>query len=74
MDSVESLDYTLPPLRQLKLDVQVAKKKPIPSFKDPIQNITLESECNQIVIDEGDEKQKLLTMVEAVWKENPDIL
>jgi DNA polymerase elongation subunit (family B) len=74
MDSVESLDYTLPPLRQLKLDIQVTKKKPIPSFKDPIQSITLESECNQIVIDEGDEKQKLLTMVEAIWKENPDII
>ncbi len=74
MDSVESLDYTLPPLRQLKLEVQVTKKKPVPSFKDPIQSITLESECNQIVINEGDEKQKLLKMVEALWKENPDIV
>jgi len=74
MDSVESIDYKLPPLRQLKLKVQIANKKPVPSFKDAIQSITLESECNQIVINEGDEKQKILSMVEALWKENPDIV
>jgi DNA polymerase elongation subunit (family B) len=74
MDSVESIDYKLPPLRQLKLEVQIANKKPIPSFKDTIQSITLESERNQIAISEGDEKQKILNMVEALWKENPDIV
>jgi DNA polymerase elongation subunit (family B) len=74
MDSVESIDYKLPPLRQLTLEVQIANKKPIPSLKDAIQSITLESECNQTVINEGDEKQKILSMVEALWKENPDII
>jgi len=74
MDSVESLDYKLPPLRLLKLEVQIAKKKPISSFKDSIQSITLESDSGEIVISEGDEKQKLLSMVEAVWRENPDVV
>jgi len=74
MDSVESLDYQLPPLRMLKLEVQIAKKKSVPMFKDAVQSITLESEGREIVISEGDEKQKLLNMVEAIWKENPDIV
>lgn len=74
MDSVESLDYKLPPLRLLKLEVQVAKRKAVPSFKDAIQSIKLESNEEEIVISEGNEKQKLLNMVEAVWKENPDVV
>jgi len=74
MDSVESFDYKLPPLRLLKLEVQIAKKGHVPSFKDAVQDITLESDGKEIVIDEGDEKQKLLSMVEAVWKENPDVV
>ncbi len=75
MDSVESLDYKLPPLRSLWLEVQIANKKPIPTFKDAIQSITLESEGKEkIVISEGDENQKLSNMIEAVWKENPDII
>jgi len=38
LDSVESVDYTLPPLRLLKLNVEIAKKKLIPSFNDEINN------------------------------------
>jgi len=74
LDSVESLDYELPPLRSLKLEVQIARKKPVPSLKDAIQSITLESDGNEIIISEGDENQKLRNMTEAVWKENPDII
>jgi DNA polymerase elongation subunit (family B) len=74
MDSVESVDYRLPHLRMLRLDVQIAKKKLIPSFDDEIQSITIQSNGREIVIDEGDEKQKILNMVEVVQKEDPDIV
>jgi len=74
MDSVESVDYKLPPLRMLKLEMQVAKKKLIPSLNDKIQNITIQSNGKETVIDEGDEKQKILSLVEAVQKEDPDIV
>jgi DNA polymerase I len=74
MDSVESVDYKLPPLRLLKLEVQIEKKKPIPSFSNEIQSISIQSNGKEIVINEGDEKQKILSMVEAVHKENPDIV
>jgi len=74
MDSVESVDYKLPPLRLLKMEMQVAKKKLIPSFNDEIQSITLQSNSKEIVFAEGDEKQKILSLVEAVQKEDPDIV
>jgi len=74
MDSVESVNYKLPPLRSVELDVQIAKKEPIPSLSDETQTITIQSNSKEIIIDEGDEKQKLLSMVEAVQKEDPDII
>ena len=74
MDSVESVDYKLPPLRLLKLQVQIARKKIIPVLSDSIESIILESNGKEIVISEGDERQKILSMVEAVWKEDPDIV
>jgi len=74
MDSVESVDYKLPPLRLLKLRVQVAKKKLIPSFNDEIESVIIESNGKEIVVAEGDEKQKILSMVEVVQKEDPDII
>jgi len=74
LDSVEKIDYTLPPLRLLKLKVEIAKKKFIPSFNDEIKNITIQSNSREIIIDEGSEKQKILNMVQAVQKEDPDIV
>jgi len=74
MDSVESVDYKLPSLRLLKLWVQIAKKKIIPAFSDPIESIILEFNGKEIVISEGSERQKILSMVEAVWKEDPDVV
>jgi len=74
MDSVESVDYRLPPLRLLTLRVKIAKKKVIPTFSDAIESIILESNGKEIVISEGDERQKILNMVEAVRKEDPDIV
>jgi len=74
MDSVESVDYRLQPLRLLNLRVQIAKKKAFPSLGDTIDNIVLESSGREIFISEGDERQKLLDMVKAVQKEDPDII
>lgn len=74
MDSVESVDYKLPPLRLLALQVQIAKKKIIPAFSDGIESIILETNGKEIVISEGDEKQKILGMVEALQKEDPDVI
>jgi len=74
MDSVESVDYRLPPLRLLALRVQIAKKKIIPNFSDAIESIILESNSKEIVLSEGDERRKILSMVQAVQREDPDIV
>jgi hypothetical protein len=39
LDSVESTDYAVPPLRIAKLEVDIAKKGKIASFKDPIDKM-----------------------------------
>jgi DNA polymerase elongation subunit (family B) len=74
MDSVESVDYKLPHLRVLKLHVQITKKKLIPSQSDIIESVTLESNGKEIIVDEGSERQKILSIVEAVRREDPDVV
>lgn len=74
MDSVETVDYRLPPLRELKLQVLIAKKKIIPSLSDPIESIIIQSNGREIILNEGDEAHKLLGMVEVVQREDPDVV
>jgi DNA polymerase elongation subunit (family B) len=74
LDSVESVDYPFPPLRLMSMRVEVAAKGTIPRFNDPIKSIILEADGKRIVVDEGDEGEKILRMVEVVKKEDPDII
>ncbi len=74
MDSVESVDYKVPILRILKLQVQITKKKIIPTFSDAIESIVLESNGRETIISEGNERQKILSMVKAVRTEDPDVI
>lgn len=74
LDSVESVDYKIPPLRIMKIDVEIDKKGKIANVKDPIDKIVVSQEDHYIVVDSGDEKEKLLYLVEAVKKLDPDII
>ncbi len=74
LDSVESVDYKIPPLRLLSISIQVEADGVIPRFEDPIKSVTLESDGKSIIIDEGDESEKILRMVEVVKEEDPDII
>ncbi|NIR87082.1 hypothetical protein GWO13_05695 [Candidatus Bathyarchaeota archaeon] len=74
LDSVESVDYKVPPLCLMSMRVEVAAKGTIPSFNDPIKSIILEIDGKRIVIDEGDESEKILEMVEAIKEEDPDVI
>lgn len=74
LDSVESVDYSIPPLRILRVHVDVARKKPIENFNDPLREIVVSNESEKEVINSGDEKEKLLQFVESVRKFDPDIL
>ena len=74
LDSVESVDYRIPPLRLMSIHVEVEAGGVIPSFDDPIKSITLESNGKRIIIDDGDESEKILRVVEVVKEEDPDII
>jgi DNA polymerase elongation subunit (family B) len=74
LDSVESTDYTVPPLRITKLEVDIAKKGKIASFKDPIERMLATQADKQIVVDETTEENKLLQLVSAIETLDPDIV
>ena len=75
LDSVESLDYVIPKLRVIKLEVDVEKKGLIANFDDAIGKIRLkQEEKEEITIDYGDEATKLLQLVYAINELDPDII
>jgi len=74
LDSVESVDYTVPPLRLMRMRVEIATNRPIPSFNDPIGSIILECNGESVVIEDGHEGEKILKMVEEIRKKDPDII
>ena len=74
LDSVESVDYKIPPLRLMSIHIEVEAGGVIPSFDDPIKSITLESNGKRMIIDEGDESEKILRVVGVIKEEDPDII
>jgi len=74
LDSVESVDYTVPPLRLMRMHMEIATNRPIPSFNDPIGSIILECNGENIVIEDRDESEKILKMVEEIREKDPDIM
>jgi DNA polymerase I len=74
LDSVESTDYTIPPLRITKLEVDIAKKGKMASFKDPVERMLVTQADKQASIDSGDEADKLLQLVSAVETLDPDVI
>ncbi len=74
LDSVESVDYTVPPLRLMRISMEITTDRPVPSFNDEVSSIVLECNGERVVIDGGDEGEKILRMVEAIRDKDPDIL
>ncbi len=73
-DDVWNYDYTLPNLRKVKLEVQVAKEGKLARFADRIDSITLESDSGTIKMGGRDEADKLLGLVQAVRDADPDFI
>ncbi|MEM2567746.1 MAG: DNA polymerase domain-containing protein [Candidatus Bathyarchaeia archaeon] len=74
LDSVESCQYEIPPLRSLWLDVNIHKEAPVANFQDKIEAIALRYNGESTIIDSGDEADKILRMVETVRQIDPDII
>jgi len=74
LDSVESVGYTVPPLRLMSMRVEIAANGTMPSLNDPVKSIILEMNRKRIIIDEGEEGEKILKMVAVIKEEDPDIV
>ncbi|MGD0643742.1 MAG: DNA polymerase domain-containing protein [Candidatus Bathyarchaeia archaeon] len=74
LDSVESIDYVIPKLQVIKLEVEVARKGIIANFDDAIDKICLKQGKEEIAIDCGNEARKLLQLVCAINELDPDII
>ncbi|MFQ6010876.1 MAG: DNA polymerase domain-containing protein, partial [Nitrososphaerales archaeon] len=74
LDSIESEDYKIPPLRKATLRVKVDSRRVIPKFTDPIKKIVIFSEGSTVEIDSGDEKNKISSLTDRIKELDPDLL
>ena len=74
LDSVENIDYPVPPLKISRLDLEVAKMNRLAAFNEPLEKAVFSSEGREVVVDSGEEKDKLLQIVETVAMLDPDII
>lgn len=73
-DSVESINYPAPPIKILKLKIELAKKDKIANFSDPIKKITLEQAENTMTLTQEDEAEKLIQLCVTIKELDPDIV
>jgi DNA polymerase-2 len=73
-DDVWAYDYAVPNLRKVKVDVDIAKERRIAHFTDRIRAISLESDAGKVMIDCGNEADKLLELVRAIREADPDFV
>jgi DNA polymerase I len=74
LDSVESIDYSLPPLRAMQLKIEIRKLGKIANLQDPIDTIRINQAEEQIEICSGGEAEKLLQLTRVVRDLDPDII
>jgi DNA polymerase elongation subunit (family B) len=73
-DSRESIDYQLPPLREIGFQINTEKTKKIRGFEDKLASVHFARGKEMLVIDAGDEVDKILGLVEAFRVEDPDVV
>src|SRR5437867_1491387 len=73
-DSRESVDYQIPPLKTVKLQVNTKKTKKIRSFEDQLASVQITGENGSLTIDSGDEPEKIQGLIEAFQVEDPDVV
>jgi hypothetical protein len=73
-DDVWDYDYALPPLRKVKLEVEVARQGKLPTPTDRIESISLESDNGRVTVEGRSEADKILGLVKAVRDADPDFI
>lgn len=74
LDSVESTDYAVPPLRVMQLAVEIDKKGRLSNFNDSISKIIVAQADQRVAVDAGGEGEKLLWLANMVKELDPDIV
>jgi DNA polymerase I len=74
LDSVESIDYPVPPLKIAKFGLEVSKKNRLAAFNEPLEKAVFSIEGKEVVVDSGEERDKLLQIVETVARFDPDFI
>jgi DNA polymerase elongation subunit (family B) len=74
LDSVEKIDYPIPPLKITRLDLEVAKKNRLVAFNEPLEKAVLSNDEKEFHVDSGEEKEKLLQIAKTVAELDPDII
>ena len=74
-DSRESIDYQLPPLKQISFEIKTEKIRKIRSFEDKLASFHFSRDEKEILaLDSGNEIDKILGLVEAFRVEDPDVI
>jgi len=73
-DSRETIDYKLPPLRKIRLEVKTRKRRRIRTFEDELDSVSITDREETLILDSGNEEEKLLNLVETFKKIDPDIV
>ena len=73
-DSRETIDYKLPPLRKIRLEVRTRKNKRIRTFEDELDSVSIIDREETLILDSGNEEEKLLSLVETFKEMDPDIV
>src|SRR6266849_69509 len=73
-DSRETIDYKLPPLRKIRLEVKTRKNKRIRTFEDELDSVSITDREEMLILDSGNEEEKLLRLVETFNEMDPDIV
>jgi DNA polymerase elongation subunit (family B) len=74
LDSLKSVDYETPPLREVELLVKAWKKMRLPTLNDPIETITIKFRDETYCFDSGHEEQRLLWLAENLNRIDPDVI
>ncbi len=74
-DSRDTIDYKLPPLRKIILQVKTRKNKRIRTLGDELDSVQVITDSKEkLTIDTGDETEKILGLVEIFRELDPDIV
>jgi DNA polymerase elongation subunit (family B) len=74
LDSVGSIDYPVPSLKIVRLGLEVRKKNRLAAFNEPLEKAVLSFENEEVVVDSGEERDRLLQIVETVARLDPDVI